>query len=55
MLLGDKFLRKALLSTKDSCFVMENEINYIKFDDCENVMQFHKFKASQDSLIQNEF
>lgn len=54
-MVNDKYLRIALIKTKELCFRMENEVNYCKLDDATTPATFSKFKASQEQYLHKQF
>lgn len=54
LLVHDKHLRQALLSTRNICCRIENEIKYCYLDDSIPALPFNKFKVAQENyLIEN--
>jgi hypothetical protein len=52
LLVDDRYLRSALIKTKDLCCKMENETVYCILDDTSSPISFSKFKTFQDNYIQ---
>ena len=55
LLVEDRHLREALLQARGLCCRLETETNYCNLDDSSPALPFHKFKAAQDSFLNDKF
>lgn len=55
LLVHDRHLRQALLSTRTLCCRMESETNYCSLDDAQPALPFARFKAAQENYLADRF